>query len=302
MPTFMTIYNWRNRTLFHGDNLDLMRSMNSRSVHLIATDPPFNKGRDFHATPESLAAGASFQDRWRWAEDVHPEWVDSIQDDWPAAWAVIDWTRLSYGDDMAAFLCFMAVRLMAMHRILRDDGSIYLHCDPTASPASATAPARSCSSTTPGTRCPSWTGRAGRGARRRCSSRGSGRRARSPRTLRLLGGVPECVVPDNLRSAVSRAHRYEPDLNLTYADLAAMALRPVPAHPQTPPRPRHRPRRRPLHHAPRRLRQNRPPRPRRLRTRPAQRREPPRPPRIPRRPLRLSLHPRHRPAPSGSMA
>ena len=79
-------------------------------------------------------------------------------------------------------------------------------------------------------------------------------------------------------------------------------LRPVPAHPQTPPRPRHRPRRRPLHHAPRRLRQNQPPRPRRLRTRQAQRREPPRPPRTPRRPLRLSLHPRHQPTPPGSMA
>ena len=125
--------NWHNRTLFHGDNLDLMRSMNSASVHLIATDPPFNKGRDFHATPDSLAAGASFQDRWRWEADVHPEWVDSIQDDWPSAWAVIDWTRMTYGDDMAAFLCFMAVRLMAMHRVLREDGSIYLHCDPTAS-------------------------------------------------------------------------------------------------------------------------------------------------------------------------
>ena len=77
--------NWENRTLFHGDNLGLMRSMNSGTVHLIATDPPFNKGRDFHATPDSLSAGASFQDRWRWEKDVHPEWVDSIQDDGPAA-------------------------------------------------------------------------------------------------------------------------------------------------------------------------------------------------------------------------
>ena len=68
--------------------------MNSGSVHLIATDPPFNKRRDFHATPESLAKGASFQDRWRWDEDVHPEWVDQIQDDWPGVWAVIDWTRM----------------------------------------------------------------------------------------------------------------------------------------------------------------------------------------------------------------
>ena len=125
--------NWENRTLYRGDNLEFMRSMNSKSVHLIATDPPFNKGRDFHATPESLASGASFADRWRWDEDVQPEWLDQIQDDWPAAWAVIDWSRMTYGDDMAAFLCFMGVRLMAMRRILREDGSIYLHCDPTAS-------------------------------------------------------------------------------------------------------------------------------------------------------------------------
>ena len=43
--------NWKNRTLFHGDNLHFLRAMNSESVDLIATDPPFNKGRDFHATP-----------------------------------------------------------------------------------------------------------------------------------------------------------------------------------------------------------------------------------------------------------
>ena len=55
--------NWQNRTLFHGDNLPFLRGMNSNSVHLIATDPPFNKNRDFHATPDSLVDGASFQDR-----------------------------------------------------------------------------------------------------------------------------------------------------------------------------------------------------------------------------------------------
>ena len=44
--------NWKNRTLFHSDNLPILRSMNSESVDLIATDPPFNKGRDFHATPD----------------------------------------------------------------------------------------------------------------------------------------------------------------------------------------------------------------------------------------------------------
>ena len=129
----MAAPNWQNRTLFHGDNLKFLRAMNSGSVDLIATDPPFNKGRDFHATPDSLARGASFQDRWSWERDVHQEWVDQITDDFPHVMNVIRGSRSSYGDDMGAFLCFMAVRLLEMHRILKPTGSIYLHCDPTAS-------------------------------------------------------------------------------------------------------------------------------------------------------------------------
>ena len=124
--------NFVNRTLFHGDNLDFLRGMNTGTVNLIATDPPFNKGKDFHATPDSIAAGARFQDRWSWANDVEQEWVDQIADDWPAAHAVIETAKLTYGEDMAAFLCFLGVRLMEMHRVLAEDGSIYLHIDHTA--------------------------------------------------------------------------------------------------------------------------------------------------------------------------
>ncbi len=125
--------NFVNRTLYHGDNLDFLRGMNSETVHLIATDPPFNKSRDFHATPDSLASGASFQDRWSWRDDVHEDWLDQIQGEYPEVWNVITASIQSYGYDMAAFLCFMGVRLLEMRRVLRDDGSIYLHCDPTAS-------------------------------------------------------------------------------------------------------------------------------------------------------------------------
>lgn len=106
--------------------------MNSKTVDLIATDPPFNKGKDFHATPDSLASGATFQDRWSWKNDVHEEWTDEIKDDWPAVWEVLDAAKVSYGMDMAAFLCFMGVRIIEMHRVLKSTGSIYLHCDPTA--------------------------------------------------------------------------------------------------------------------------------------------------------------------------
>lgn len=125
--------NWENRTLMHGDNLEFLRGMNSNTIHLIATDPPFNKSKDFHATPDSLAAGASFQDRWSWERDIHQEWLEQISDDYPNVMEVIKNSRKTYGDDMGAFLCFMAVRLLEMRRVLRKDGSIYLHCDPTAS-------------------------------------------------------------------------------------------------------------------------------------------------------------------------
>ncbi|MCY4261108.1 MAG: DNA methyltransferase [Rhodobacteraceae bacterium] len=125
--------NWANRTLFHGDNLPIMRGMNSESVDLIATDPPFNKGRDFHATPDSLAAGARFQDRWSWERDVHESWTDQITDDYPRLMEAIESARYAHSDGMGAYMCFMAVRLLEMRRILKPTGSIYLHCDPTAS-------------------------------------------------------------------------------------------------------------------------------------------------------------------------
>ena len=75
--------NFTNRTIYHTDNLPVLKGMNSGSVHLIATDPPFNKNRDFHATPESLARGAKFQDRWNWDRDVHEDWMDEMHEVWP---------------------------------------------------------------------------------------------------------------------------------------------------------------------------------------------------------------------------
>ena len=132
------VANFPNRVLYQGDNLAFLRGMNSESVHLIATDPPFNKGKDFHATPDSLADGASFQDRWRWVDDtrdatkradVHPAWMKLISEQHPAVWGIIESSKHSAGYDMAAFLCWLGVRLLEMHRILRPDGSLYLHID-----------------------------------------------------------------------------------------------------------------------------------------------------------------------------
>ena len=107
--------------------------MDSETIDLIATDPPFNKSRDFHATPDSLASGSSFQDRWSWRDDIHDDWLIQIQRNNPEVWHVINAAKNVYGDDMGAFICWLGVRLLEMRRILKPTGSIYLHCDPTAS-------------------------------------------------------------------------------------------------------------------------------------------------------------------------
>ena len=124
--------NWENRTLFHGDNLDFMLSMDSGTVDLIATDPPFNKNKDFHATPDSLAKGGSFQDRWKWGSE-HDAWLESIKDDNPQLGEAIESAIHAHSESMGAFVCFLSVRLMQMHRLLKPTGSLFLHCDPTAS-------------------------------------------------------------------------------------------------------------------------------------------------------------------------
>ena len=124
--------NWRNRTLWTGDNLDIMRGMNSESVDLIYLDPPFNSNRDYAAPIGSEAAGAAFKDTWT-LSDVDEAWHGEIADRQPPLYAIIDAAGLAHGKGMKSYLIMMAVRLLEMRRLLKPRGGIYLHCDPTAS-------------------------------------------------------------------------------------------------------------------------------------------------------------------------
>ena len=121
-----------NRTLFTGDNLYVLRGMNSDSVDLIYLDPPFNSNATYSAPIGSEAAGAAFQDTWT-LHDVDAEWHGQIADEHPALYKVIDAAGSSHSKGMQAYLIMMAIRLIEMQRVLRPTGSIYLHCDPTAS-------------------------------------------------------------------------------------------------------------------------------------------------------------------------
>ncbi len=157
-----------NRHLFIADNLNLLRQLDNESVDLICIDPPFAKNQTFtgslkppltdaefqlerdtlaawglHSAQDAANAGiewpdadnrARFSDMWRWENDVHEDWISRIEEDYPALAAVIDAARRAHSEGMAAYLCYMAIRIIEMRRILKATGSIYLHCDPTASP------------------------------------------------------------------------------------------------------------------------------------------------------------------------
>ena len=128
----MSSPNWVNRTMWTGDNLDIMRGMNSASVDLIYLDPPFNSNKTYSAPIGSEAAGASFKDTWT-LSDVDVAWHGEIAEQNPAVYAVIDASGVAHGKGMKSYLIMMAVRLLEMQRVLKNTGSIYLHCDPTAS-------------------------------------------------------------------------------------------------------------------------------------------------------------------------
>ena len=117
------------KTIFTGDNLPIMRGMNSESVDLIYLDPPFNSKANYAAPIGSEAAGAEFKDTWT-LNDVDAAWLDLIEAKHPQLNRVI---HAAMTNSDRSYLIYMAVRLMEMHRILKDTGSLYLHCDPTMS-------------------------------------------------------------------------------------------------------------------------------------------------------------------------
>ena len=126
--------NFPDNILYEMDNLEVLRGMNSETVDLIATDPPFNTKRNragtagFYVDNWRWGDTGILPDQWKWNE-VHPIWLDQIKDENRALFEVIEATGQAHGEDIAAFICFLSVRLLECHRVLKRTGSIYLHCD-----------------------------------------------------------------------------------------------------------------------------------------------------------------------------
>jgi len=127
--------------LYFGDNLFVLRDeIKSESVDLVYLDPPFNSKRDYNLlfkTPkghDSDAQIAAFEDSWHWGEQAEREFAELLhQENTDVSEMIQSLRRFLNESDMMAYLVMMANRLVELHRVLKSNGSLYLHCDPTAS-------------------------------------------------------------------------------------------------------------------------------------------------------------------------
>lgn len=127
--------------LFYGDNLEvLQRYISNESVDLIYLDPPFKSDRAYNIFFDEKNGGKSkaqikaFEDTWYWdrnAEETYTEIIEKSPQDIKEA--IIAFRGFLGETDMMAYLVMMTVRLLELHRVLKPTGTIYLHCDPTAS-------------------------------------------------------------------------------------------------------------------------------------------------------------------------
>lgn len=128
-------------SLFFGDNLNILRDeIKSESINLVYLDPPFNSKKDYNLlfkTPkghDSDAQISAFDDTWHWGEQAEREFSELLhQENTDISEMIQSMRRFLKESDMMAYLVMMANRLLELHRVLKPNGSLYLHCDPTAS-------------------------------------------------------------------------------------------------------------------------------------------------------------------------
>ena len=158
-------FNAVNRGVYISDNYDFLKQLNSESIDLVNIDPPFKKNETFPADrlkppltqdelenemrllnhwgitdsrtaikkgiqwPSDAKIRGGFKDIWSWEDDIHEDWLYMLGSQFEPISRFIEATRYVRDESTAAYLCFMAIRLIEMKRVLKPSGSIYLHCD-----------------------------------------------------------------------------------------------------------------------------------------------------------------------------
>ena len=165
----MAEFNAINRGVYIADNLYFLRAINTESVDLVCIDPPFAKNETFGRkkandkdplkppltpaerdnelrllaswgikTPADADAArinwpeTAYKDFWSWENDIHEDWLVDLRRTHEPIADLINVTRYTHSEGTAAYLCYMAIRLLEIHRVLKPTGSLYLHCDHTA--------------------------------------------------------------------------------------------------------------------------------------------------------------------------
>lgn len=126
--------------LYYGDNLDVLRRhVKDESVDLVYLDPPFNSNANYnvlfaeHAGIRSAAQMKAFEDTWRWDQAAANAYQEVVEAGGKVSQVMQAFQTLLGYSDMLAYLAMMAPRLVELQRVLKPSGSIFLHCDPTAS-------------------------------------------------------------------------------------------------------------------------------------------------------------------------
>ena len=129
-----------NNLLYYGDNLDVLKlHIKSETVDLIYLDPPFNSNQDYNvifAEKEGARSSAqikAFGDTWQWDQDAAKAYEAAVEKGGKVSDALRAFRIILGTNDMMAYISQMSLRLIELYRVLRSTGSIYLHCDPTAS-------------------------------------------------------------------------------------------------------------------------------------------------------------------------
>ena len=127
-------------TLYYGDNLDILRRyVRDESVDLVYLDPPFNSNQTYNILfrekdgSQSASQIRAFEDTWQWDETAARSYEETVETGGKVADAMIAFRQILGTNDMLAYLSMMAPRLVELRRVLKSTGSLYLHCDPTAS-------------------------------------------------------------------------------------------------------------------------------------------------------------------------
>ena len=153
-----------NRTIFISDNLPFLKSLDTACVDLVCIDPPFGKNETFSGSlrpplsdeerrverelmhswgvydpdtayemgleyPDQEGATANFEDIWDFKVRVYEDWMNSLETVCPGAYLLIQSARYTHSDGVAAYIAFMVERMLEIRRVLKPNGSVYLHCD-----------------------------------------------------------------------------------------------------------------------------------------------------------------------------